>query len=301
MSEETSTRRGLLGKAAIGAAAAAVAAPEAASAETSPPIDGTSATFSTRGAGVNGVVALEEDGAAGISSWTPGAWRGTNPPMRMRMSRAQPDVNGGQHFMVVPYEYGTAIEYNGTVECWVNEWSIHNNSQGGDREGAVLWVGNHDDTGGLMISSFNRNGVKFTELISQLFTRESGGDMRFIVRGTNDKFEFRAGPSGDAPVRFQVNAGGDAYSRFSTAAQVRTGAAGPGGEAGVSYGSAEDVRQYRHSSTVLRCDQKLTAQGGIGVGNSVAASRTRSLARKMEVFDAAGNSLGFVPIYSRID
>jgi hypothetical protein len=45
---------------------------------------------------------------------------------------------------------------------------------------------------------------------------------------------------------------------------------------------------------------KVLAQGGIGVGNSVAATTPGSVTRKIEVFDAAGNSLGFVPVYSSI-
>jgi hypothetical protein len=45
---------------------------------------------------------------------------------------------------------------------------------------------------------------------------------------------------------------------------------------------------------------KVKATGGIGVGNAVAASSPGSVVKKMEVFDANGNSLGFVPIYSSI-
>jgi hypothetical protein len=53
-----------------------------------------------------------------------------------------------------------------------------------------------------------------------------------------------------------------------------------------------------HVSTIR--DQKLIARGGIGVGNSVAATTPGSVTKKMEIFDQTGASLGFVPIYSTI-
>lgn len=45
---------------------------------------------------------------------------------------------------------------------------------------------------------------------------------------------------------------------------------------------------------------KVLATGGIGVGNSAAATTPGSVTRKMEVFNASGTSLGFVAIYSSI-
>lgn len=47
-------------------------------------------------------------------------------------------------------------------------------------------------------------------------------------------------------------------------------------------------------------NQKLIARGGLGVGNSASATTLDSVVKKMEVFDASGNSLGFVPIYNDI-
>lgn len=45
---------------------------------------------------------------------------------------------------------------------------------------------------------------------------------------------------------------------------------------------------------------KLTAVGGIGVGNSAVATTPGTVTRKIEVFDASGASLGFVPVYDAI-
>ncbi len=49
-------------------------------------------------------------------------------------------------------------------------------------------------------------------------------------------------------------------------------------------------------------DGVLYARGGVAVGNSQAASAiTGAVVRKVEIFDAAGRSLGFVPVYAEID
>lgn len=54
-----------------------------------------------------------------------------------------------------------------------------------------------------------------------------------------------------------------------------------------------DLGDFKSSFRVL-------AVGGIGVGNSASATTPGSVVKKFQVFDAAGNSLGFVPIYSAI-
>ena len=49
-----------------------------------------------------------------------------------------------------------------------------------------------------------------------------------------------------------------------------------------------------------RAVNKVLAPGGIGVGNSVAATTPGSITKKIEVFDANGISLGFIPVYNSI-
>jgi len=51
-------------------------------------------------------------------------------------------------------------------------------------------------------------------------------------------------------------------------------------------------------STLL--GQKLIARGGLGIGNSAAATTPGSVVKKMEVFSETGASLGFIPIYNSI-
>jgi len=69
---------------------------------------------------------------------------------------------------------------------------------------------------------------------------------------------------------------------------------GPGGSI------ARDTNLYRHAAGVLKSDNRLIAGQGLGVGNSIGASKVGVIVRKMEVFDANGASLGFVPIYGSI-
>ncbi|MDG4829340.1 right-handed parallel beta-helix repeat-containing protein [Solwaraspora sp. WMMD1047] len=50
----------------------------------------------------------------------------------------------------------------------------------------------------------------------------------------------------------------------------------------------------------IKTTGKLLAAGGIGVGNSVSASRPGNVVRKIEVFTSTGASLGFIPVYNSI-
>lgn len=61
-----------------------------------------------------------------------------------------------------------------------------------------------------------------------------------------------------------------------------------------------DTSLSRPAAGVLRAGQKLTAVGGLGVGNSVAATTPGTVTKKIEIFDSAGASLGFIPVYGSI-
>jgi hypothetical protein len=45
---------------------------------------------------------------------------------------------------------------------------------------------------------------------------------------------------------------------------------------------------------------KLLATAGIGVGNSATGSSLGTVVKKVQVFDAAGSSLGYLPVYDAI-
>lgn len=69
---------------------------------------------------------------------------------------------------------------------------------------------------------------------------------------------------------------------------------------GSGSGFTFDTNLYRLAADQLRTDDKLLTNMGLGVGNSAAATTLGTLSKKMEVFDASGNSIGFVPIYATI-
>ena len=74
-----------------------------------------------------------------------------------------------------------------------------------------------------------------------------------------------------------------------------TGAAGFGSGTG-----APDTNLYRGGADLLKTDDKFVAVGGLGVGNAVAATTPGTVTQKIEVFDASGASIGFIPVYSSI-
>lgn len=73
----------------------------------------------------------------------------------------------------------------------------------------------------------------------------------------------------------------------------------PNGE-GWDLGQTGDVSWYRCGPVGMKTNRKVLAQDGLGVGNSTPASTPGTVVRKFEVFDASGNSLGFLPIYDAI-
>lgn len=295
-------RRGFIAGMAL-TAGALLARDEARASDVIDPLAGSAASvettsFSTRGMAVNGAIAIEEDGANGIWSHTGSrGWSEGKPPMRLRVSRPEPDVSGGQHFMVVPYKYGMALEYNGVIEVWTDDFSVHNNGQGYDVSGARFWVGNHDDSGGMLFTA-HRNGDTYGEIVSQLFDRSSGGDLRFGVRDRHDAFVFRSGPeNAEVPVaRIEEGAVSVAPDH---AQEVRVGRIGPRKEAGVAFGRDVPAAIYRNESGAIHATARLVAEQGIGVAGTRPARRLGKLVRSMEVFDAEGASLGFVPIYDQ--
>jgi hypothetical protein len=88
---------------------------------------------------------------------------------------------------------------------------------------------------------------------------------------------------------------GDTVSRL----RVDTSASGSGTIL-FGDGAAADVNLYRPAANTLKTDDKLIAALGLGVGNSAAATSLGSVTRKIQVFDAAGASIGFVPVYDAI-
>ena len=256
--------------------------------------DATGIRYTTRGNNVNGEIALEEEGSEGISSVTGYAAWATQPPMRLRISRAEPDNSGAQHFILTPYQYGMAVDYPGVLECWVTDFSIN----GRGVTGARLWVGNHDDSGGLLITSVAKGGELYSDLTPQRFSGQSGGDLRFTIRDPNDSFAFRSGPAGAETTTLKVTANGQLIARNDSELQVTLGAVSSTGRPGISFGKDAKASLYAGADGTLRTES-VFVPGGLGFANARQARQLGRLRATVEVFDAQGQPLGVMPIYRR--
>jgi hypothetical protein len=120
--------------------------------------------------------------------------------------------------IIAPYEFGMAIEYNGVVECWVGEWSIHkgvfyNDVEGkGNGFGAVLWVGDDADGGGVRTTARNNSvfggNIKYGELSVENFGGSAHGDFRFRLPSTETSFHYVYGERGSTNIIAKLNSKG---------------------------------------------------------------------------------------------
>ena len=109
-------------------------------------------------------------------------------------------------FKILPYQYGWAIEYNGIVECWVGEWSIHRGNAYQDVEGrgngwgAVSWVGDDLDEGGLRMTARNNPeaGINYGELSVEKFGGLPNGNMHFRLPDVANVYKWTWGARGDS-------------------------------------------------------------------------------------------------------
>ena len=92
---------------------------------------------------------------------------------------------------------------------------------------------------------------------------------------------FRVRVTGDSNDRLRVT--GDGKLQFGTGAALYTNAT-----------------LYSDGNDIVKSAAKFCAAQGIGVGNSAAATTLGTVTRKAQVFNAAGASLGYVPIYDAI-
>jgi hypothetical protein len=158
---------------------------------------------------------------------TPTTWaKGKNlPGLRIRhpnknLSGTKLPLNESilRDFMIFPYEYGTAIEFNGVVECWVGEWSIHRGNFFADVEGkgngwgGVLWVGDDQDEGGIRVTARNNLGsggnVLYGEMSNERFTGTSHGNLRLRLPDTTNTFQFVYGKRGSNNVVSEIGVNG---------------------------------------------------------------------------------------------
>lgn len=138
--------------------------------------------------------------------------------------------------------------------------------------------------------------TKGTAKITHTGTGDDGGAAAISIdlagTGTAAQGIFITGTNGGTTGNLLEVRNGGTGAVFNVSA---TGTVGLGSGTG-----SPDTNLYRGGANLLKTDDKFTAVAGIGVGNSAAATTPGSVVRKMEVFDATGASLGFVPIYSSI-
>jgi hypothetical protein len=114
--------------------------------------------------------------------------------LHFRLSRVTPDNNGAKDFLIVPYQYGVALEYPGVIEAWSRDFSVHTNPYG--QGGARFWVGDDLDLGGLFVTAHinNLTDTGNVTLAADRFTHSSHGSMNFVTRNIDDSFRFNNGP-----------------------------------------------------------------------------------------------------------
>ena len=150
-----------------------------------------------------GPVQVREDTDSLLSA----SWATTGKPAAKALVYDVPKESIGiERLYITPYAHGLGIEYAGLIEVWSTKFSIHNNFRYDSIPVAPqLWVGNPLDSGGVSVQGMQDftvvNGLpvvsnQWSEIVSQTFLGGSHGDMRYIVRGGNDKHEFRGGLSG---------------------------------------------------------------------------------------------------------
>ena len=185
-------------------------------------------------------VAETDDGTSAYTT-TPTAWSlGKNIPVfRIRhplnVSR-NPYLNSsiGRDFMILPYQFGTAIEYNGVVECWVGEWSIHKGLYYYDVEnknngwGGVLWVGDDVDGGGIRATARNNTSIGGNVAYGELsverfgFGNVSNGDFRLRLPSTVNEFQFVYGERGSENIIAKIKNEGLVIPKISSVSGAST-------------------------------------------------------------------------------
>ena len=199
-------------------------------------------------------------------------------------------------FMILPYQYGFAIEYNGVVECWVGEWSIHkgiyyNDVEGkGNGWGAVLWVGDDVDGGGIRATARNNKSVggnvAYGELAVEKFGlgNESNGDFRLRLPSTENQFQFVYGERGSENIVAKMKNQGFVLPKVSSSAATQAPE-----KAQIVFDSTDNrFKGYNGSEWInLSCNEILTG------------SYTRSSTGIDNVY-AIPHGLGVIPSYFNV-
>ena len=184
--------------------------------------------------------ALDPDDGISPYSTIPNTWANGKhiPVFRLRHPNTistQPNLNTSiqRDFMIFPYQYGTAIEYNGVVECWVGEWSIHKGLHYSDAEGngngwgGVLWVGDDGDEGGIRATARKNlqaggNSLYYGELSVENFSGKAHGDFRLRLPSDQNEFQFVYGGRGSNNVIAKLSNNGFLLPKVASVITLQT-------------------------------------------------------------------------------
>ncbi len=121
-------------------------------------------------------------------------------------------------------------------------------------------------------------------------TIQTDAGSRNITNSTGSgDFESAATAAG---ITYESKVGGDAQFRYI---RLADGTMKWGGGSLVS-----DVELARTAANLLNVNKKLSATQGIGVGNSAAGATLGTVVKKVQIFDEAGASIGYLPVYDAI-
>jgi hypothetical protein len=128
--------------------------------------------------------------------------------MHFRLSRGTNPLHAGKDFLIVPYNYGMAVEYNGVLEFYNQDFSVHKWVNG--NQGAYFWVGDETDSGGLFVTAHDsgNSATSYVLLSADKFDparlSQGYGSMLFQVRNVTDAFRFQSGPWQQAVTKAQI-------------------------------------------------------------------------------------------------
>ena len=112
------------------------------------------------------------------------------------------------------------------------------------------------------------------------------------IENTFSKIELR-GQQSTADYLLTTRLSNQTFDRFQLRADGQM-------EWGNGAGAVDTTMKRNGAGNLRLLSGKMTADGGLGAGNSAAATTLGTVTKKLEIFDAAGASLGFVPIYNAI-
>ncbi|MET8511962.1 hypothetical protein [Streptomyces sp. NPDC005077] len=203
-------------------------------------------------------------------------------------------------------QLNVGLSDNLTPDSSHNRWSVQkeNTPESGSNVGSDFRIVRSNDAGAVIDTALfikRSNGAvgigNVTAPAAKLDVSEAGSRHTVeAIQTTTSSVTFAAyaGIVGLATNRlFDGRVSGDSSGRIVITGdgKFELGDGGAGGR---------DVTLYRSAANVLKTDDKFIAVLGLGVGNSASATALGTLSKKMEVFDASGASLGFVPIYTTI-